>query len=60
MLLLSGAADPVVPADNAARMAAGLKAAGAAVDHRILAGGHGLGPADLPVVSVWVALARAK
>ena len=51
MLLLSGAADPVVPAPEAARLAEALRAGGAAVAHETVPAGHGLDPGD-------VALAR--
>jgi phospholipase/carboxylesterase len=51
VLLLSGAADPVVPAPEAARLAAALRAGGAAVTHETVPAGHGLDPRD-------VALAR--
>jgi phospholipase/carboxylesterase len=50
-LLLSGAADPVVPAPEAARLAEALEAGGAAVAHETVPAGHGLDPED-------VALAR--
>src|SRR3954447_11275545 len=42
VLLLSGAADPIVPAENASRLAAILKDAGAIVEHKSLPVGHGL------------------
>src|SRR5215211_2086562 len=42
VLILSGAMDPIVPAENAAHLAAILERAGAAVDHRTLPAGHGL------------------
>jgi phospholipase/carboxylesterase len=51
VLILSGSADPIVPAVNAATLAAILAGAGAAVDHRTLPTGHGLTQGD-------VALAR--
>jgi phospholipase/carboxylesterase len=51
VLLLSGAADPVVPGPEAARLAAALRAGGAAVAHETVAAGHGLDARD-------VALAR--
>jgi phospholipase/carboxylesterase len=51
VLILSGSADPIVPAANAAALAARLAAGGAAVDHRTLPTGHGLTQGD-------VALAR--
>src|SRR4051812_13611063 len=53
VLLLSGAADPIVPADNAARLAAILKDAGATVDHRLLPVGHGLSQADVTLAKAW-------
>ncbi len=55
VLMLSGAADPIVPADNAARLAAQLVAAGARVDHRILPTGHGLSQADVDLARDWMA-----
>jgi len=55
VLMLSGAADPIVPAENAERLASALRAAGAVVDHRILPGGHGLGQADLTLARDWLA-----
>jgi phospholipase/carboxylesterase len=54
VLLLSGAADPIVPADNAARLAAILKGAGATVDHRLLPVGHGLSQADVTLAKTWL------
>jgi phospholipase/carboxylesterase len=51
VLILSGSADPIVPASNAATLATILAGAGAAVDHRTLPTGHGLTQGD-------VALAR--
>lgn len=47
VLILSGAMDPMVPADNAARLAAMLQDAGASVQHRTLPAGHGLSQADI-------------
>lgn len=52
VLILSGAADPIVPASNAAALAALLAEGGATVDHRTLPTGHGLTQGD-------VALARS-
>ena len=54
VLLLSGAADPIVPAANAARLAAQLGTAGAIVTHRTLPVGHGLSEADLEIMSTWL------
>jgi phospholipase/carboxylesterase len=53
VLLLSGSEDPIVPADNAARLAAMLKAAGAMVDARVLPVGHNLSQADVSVARTW-------
>lgn len=46
VLILSGAADPIVPAENVSRLAGQLKAAGATVTHETLPTGHGLTQAD--------------
>jgi phospholipase/carboxylesterase len=54
VLLLSGVADPIVPADNAARLAAQLDAAGAEVTHQVLPAGHGLSAADVTATSAWL------
>ena len=53
VLILSGAMDPIVPADNAARLASMLERAGASVSHRILPAGHGLSQADVTVAREW-------
>ncbi|MFG1229452.1 alpha/beta hydrolase [Xanthobacter wiegelii] len=55
VLLLSGSADPIVPAANAARLAAQLGARGARVEHRVLPGGHGLMPVDMSAMRDWLA-----
>jgi len=54
VLILSGATDPIVPAENAARLAAILKGAGAIVDHRTLPAGHGLTQADVMITKTWL------
>jgi phospholipase/carboxylesterase len=54
VLILSGAMDPIVPADNAARLAAMLEGVGASVDHRILPAGHGLTQADVSIAKTWL------
>lgn len=58
VLLLSGELDPIVPADNAARLARMLGTAGAGVTHRILPSGHGLSQADVATVSTWLGATR--
>ncbi len=55
VLILSGRMDPIVPADNAAGLAAMLRQAGAAVTHEVLPAGHGLSQADLVRVKAWLA-----
>lgn len=55
VLILSGSLDPIVPAENVARLAATLQAAGASVDHRTLPTGHGLSQADLRLTRDWLA-----
>jgi phospholipase/carboxylesterase len=60
VLLLSGSGDPIVPAENAGRLAAILKGAGAAVEHRILPVGHGLSQADVTLAKAWLDSNSAK
>ncbi|MBO1075843.1 alpha/beta hydrolase [Roseomonas marmotae] len=55
VLLLSGAADPIVPAANSAELATQLEQAGAAVTRQVLPVGHGLSQADLMLVKNWLA-----
>ncbi|MCJ2127092.1 alpha/beta hydrolase [Methylobacterium sp. J-077] len=54
VLMLSGAMDPIVPAENASRLAQQLTTVGAAVEHRILPVGHGLSQADVGLAADWV------
>jgi phospholipase/carboxylesterase len=54
VLIVSGAADPIVPAANADRLALSLRDAGAVVEHRILPAGHGLSQADVSVAKAWL------
>jgi phospholipase/carboxylesterase len=58
VLLLSGVADPIVPEENARRLAAQLAAAGAAVEHRMLPAGHGLSQADASLARQFLAETR--
>lgn len=53
VLMLSGAMDPIVPADNAAQLAIILERAGASVEHRTLPAGHGLSQADVTIARDW-------
>ena len=55
VLILSGAMDPLVPAENAARLAAQLSEAGAKVAHRTLPAGHGLSQADISLTRQFLA-----
>jgi len=52
--LLSGAFDPIVPAQDAARLAATLAGNGALVDHRTVPTGHGLSQADIGLLKTWL------
>ena len=54
ILILSGAADPIVPLANARRLAAMLTSAGANVHHQTLPGGHNLSQADLAATKAWL------
>ena len=54
VLILSGTADPIVPAENAARLASILKGAGAVVDHRTVPAGHELSQADVVLTKTWL------
>jgi phospholipase/carboxylesterase len=53
VLILSGAADAIVPAENAARLAAMLENAGAAVRHETVAAGHNLSQDDVALARAW-------
>lgn len=54
VLILSGASDPIVPADNAKRLASLLKGAGATVQHQVLPTGHGLTQTDVALTKTWI------
>ena len=55
VLILSGALDPIVPKANAETLARQLGVDGAAVEHRVLPAGHGLGQADIGLLGDWLA-----
>jgi phospholipase/carboxylesterase len=55
VLLLSGRADPIVPAASAATLATQLKAHGAGVTHQDLAAGHGLTNQDVLAARAFLA-----
>ncbi|WP_445504093.1 alpha/beta hydrolase [Microvirga sp. G4-2] len=54
VLIISGASDPIVPADNAKRLATLLTGAGANVEHRVLPTGHGLSQTDVALTKAWI------
>jgi phospholipase/carboxylesterase len=54
VLILSGAADPIVPAGNAARLAAMLSEAGADLRHETLRADHGLTQDDVVRTAAWL------
>ena len=60
VLLLSGQADPIVPASNSVRLAALLSDAGARVDHKVLPVGHQLSQADVTLARNWIGSVQAK
>ncbi|WP_407049331.1 alpha/beta hydrolase [Methyloraptor flagellatus] len=55
ILMLSGARDPIVTADDVGGLAERFRAAGAAVDHRTLPTGHPLTQADVDIARAWIA-----
>ncbi|MEY9183635.1 phospholipase/carboxylesterase [Bradyrhizobium sp. USDA 326] len=60
VLLLSGQADPIVPASNSARLAALLSQAGASVTHEVLPAGHQLSQADVSLARDWIGHVDAR
>lgn len=60
VLLLSGQADPIVPAGNSARLAALLSEAGARVEHKTLPAGHQLSQADVTLARNWIGTVKAE
>jgi phospholipase/carboxylesterase len=54
VLMISGQLDPIIPADNAAQLAAQLTADGALVNHKVLPTGHGLSQQDLSLTQSWL------
>ena len=54
VLMLSGIADPIVPAANAGALADRLRASGARVTHETLPAGHGLTQADMELTGHWM------
>jgi phospholipase/carboxylesterase len=60
VLLLSGQADPIVPASNSAKLAALLSEASARVDHKVLPAGHQLSQADVTLARNWIGSVDAE
>ena len=56
VLMLSGIADPIVPAANAMALADRLRTYGARVTHETLPAGHGLTQADVVQAQDWIGL----
>ena len=54
VLIISGASDPIVPAENARRLASLLQTAGATIEHRVLPTGHGLSQTDVALTKAWI------
>jgi phospholipase/carboxylesterase len=54
VLILSGASDPIVPADNAKRLASVLSTAGAVLEHRMLPTGHSISKTDVGLTTAWL------
>ena len=53
VLMISGAMDPIIPGDNAKRLAAALSSSGAEVQHETLPTGHNLSQTDLQLLVKW-------
>ena len=54
VLMLSGSNDPIVPANDAAGLAAALTKSGAVMKHEIVPGGHGLTQRDVTLARAWL------
>jgi phospholipase/carboxylesterase len=53
VLIVSGARDPIIRPEAAAKLASLLERYGAAVDHRVLPAGHDLSQADVTLAQSW-------
>lgn len=60
VLIVSGQADPIVPAANAARLSAMLSDAGAKVVHKMAPAGHQLSQTDVRLARDWIARVCAQ
>ena len=54
ILIISGTRDPIIPVENAKRLAAQLQAAGATVRHEILPAGHELTQDDIRLATAFL------
>ena len=54
VLIASGAHDPIIQSESAAKLASLLKRYGAAVEHRIVPAGHELSQADVTLAQDWL------
>jgi phospholipase/carboxylesterase len=54
ILIVSGNRDPIIPAENAVRLAGQLKLAGATVRHEILQAGHELTQDDIKLATAFL------
>jgi phospholipase/carboxylesterase len=53
VLIVSGARDPIIRPEAAAKLASLLERYGAAVEHRVLPAGHELSQADVTLAQSW-------
>jgi phospholipase/carboxylesterase len=53
VLIVSGARDPIIRPESAAKLASLLECDGAAVEHRVLPAGHELSQADVTLAQSW-------
>jgi phospholipase/carboxylesterase len=60
VLILSGAADPIIAVEGATRLVASLRAADAAVEHQTLPAGHELSQTDVTLAREWLAKREAE
>jgi phospholipase/carboxylesterase len=54
VLLISGAADPIIPASNANQLATMLRVANANLQHETLPTGHNLTQNDVALARTWL------
>ena len=55
VMIISGRMDPILPLDNAKRLAGALRLNGAVIDHRVLETGHGMTQNDVDLARGFVA-----